>query len=85
MDEIRLPQHIVSRIERRWAARLGQVTRPEQSAPPSQCEGSISFLAVSDAFRPSWSSARPLRYLPSHGGLSLDIKPGRVNRAGRAP
>jgi hypothetical protein len=34
MDEIRLPQHIVRRIERRWAARLGQMTRPEQSAPP---------------------------------------------------
>ena len=34
MDQMRLPQHIVSRIERRWAARLGQMTRPEQSARP---------------------------------------------------
>jgi hypothetical protein len=34
MDEMRLPQHIVSRIERRWAARLGQKMRPEQSARP---------------------------------------------------
>jgi hypothetical protein len=56
MDEIRLPQHIVRRIERRWAARLGQMTRPEQSAPPPDARGSISFPAVSDAFRPSWSS-----------------------------
>jgi hypothetical protein len=25
MDEIRLPQHVVRRIERRWAARLWQM------------------------------------------------------------
>jgi hypothetical protein len=25
MDEIRLPQHVVNRIDRRWAARFGQM------------------------------------------------------------
>jgi hypothetical protein len=54
MDEMRLPQHIVSQIERRWAARLGQMT----------------FHAISNAFRPSWSSARPSQHFASHDSLA---------------
>jgi hypothetical protein len=34
MDEIRLPQHVVSRLERRWAARFGR--RPESTHPTGQ-------------------------------------------------
>ncbi len=34
MDEVRLPQHIVDRIERRWAAKLEQMT----TASPSRTE-----------------------------------------------
>jgi hypothetical protein len=33
MDEIRLPQHIVDRIERRWAAKLEQMTAMSSSRP----------------------------------------------------
>jgi hypothetical protein len=33
MDEIRLPQHIVDRIERRWTAKWEQMTAASPSRP----------------------------------------------------
>ena len=34
MDEIRLPQHVVNRFERRWKARFAQM--PEVRQPPER-------------------------------------------------
>jgi hypothetical protein len=42
MDEIRLPQHIVNRIERRWASRFAQTLgdwRHPERAPSSPADG----------------------------------------------
>jgi hypothetical protein len=42
MDEIRLPQHIVNRIERRWASRFAQTLsdwRHPERAPSSPAAG----------------------------------------------
>jgi hypothetical protein len=42
MDELRLPQHVLSRIEQRWTARLAQMLeekrRPERT-PSSAADG----------------------------------------------
>jgi hypothetical protein len=35
MDEIRLPQHVVNRIDRRWTARFGQIAKAWQKQPGS--------------------------------------------------
>jgi hypothetical protein len=35
MDEIRLPQHAVNRIDRRWTARFGQMAAAWQKQPGS--------------------------------------------------
>jgi hypothetical protein len=51
MDEIRLPRHLESRIERRWASRFGQILevtkRPERT--PSQYEPHLL-----GRHRPAW-------------------------------
>ena len=49
MDEIKLPQHVVNRIERRWTVRFAQMLedwqRPEH-APSSSSHGSYDPLQL---------------------------------------
>jgi hypothetical protein len=46
MDEIKLPQHVVNRIERRWTARFAQAEdwqRPERTPCYRPTEATILF------------------------------------------
>ena len=45
MDEIKLPRHVLDRIERRWAARFPQpMQHPQRATSPSRDE-SVSIAA----------------------------------------
>jgi hypothetical protein len=50
MDEIKLPQHIVNRIERRWTARFAQMPGVRQPlvsiTTSSRCPGSIMSIST---------------------------------------
>jgi hypothetical protein len=62
MDEIKLPQHVVNRIERRWASRFAQTLddwqRPER-APSSSASGSYDPLQSPQVRRLLEGSVRP--------------------------
>jgi hypothetical protein len=62
MDDIRLPQHVVNRIEQRWTARLAQMLverrRPER-APSSPADGNYDPLRSPQARRLLEGSLRP--------------------------
>src|SRR5665213_492854 len=62
MDEIRLPQHVVNRIERRWASRFAQTLggwlHPERAPSPS-IRGSYDPLQSPQVRRLLEGSLRP--------------------------
>ena len=62
MDETRLPQHVLNRIEQRWTARLAQMLeekrRPER-APSSPADGNYDPLRSPQVRRLLEGSLRP--------------------------
>jgi hypothetical protein len=66
MDEIKLPQHIVNRIERRWTARFAQMPGVRQ---PLECRCSS----------PSHGSFDPLRS-PQVWRLLESLRPPTIER-----
>jgi hypothetical protein len=62
MDEIRLPQHVLNRIEQRWTARLAQMLeekrRPERT-PSSPADGNYDPLRSPQVRRLLEGSLRP--------------------------
>ena len=62
MDDIRLPQHVLNRIEQRWTARLAQMLeekrRPERT-PSSPADGNYDPLRSPQVRRLLEGSLRP--------------------------
>jgi hypothetical protein len=76
MDEIRLPQHVVNRIERRWASRFAQVLqvsqRPEK-APSSSAYASYDPLQSPQVRRRLEGSLRPPTSHSSNSGRARTL------------
>jgi hypothetical protein len=63
MDEIKLPQHIVNRIERRWTARFAQMPegrQPLERRRSSPSHGRFDPLRSPQVWRLLEGSLRPL-------------------------
>jgi hypothetical protein len=59
MDEIKLPQHVVNRIERRWTARFAQMLEDWQRPGRAPSHGSYDPLLSLEVRRLIEGSLRP--------------------------